>query len=65
MLPRLRAAFERLSNFHRDALAATVAKRYGLRSGAEVRTIRGSLEATALVARLDAAVAAALKHWPL
>ena len=65
MLPRLRAAFERLSNPHRDSLAATVAKRYGLGSVAEVRTLRGSLGATALVARLDAAVAAALKDWPL
>jgi hypothetical protein len=65
MLPRLRAAFERLSNAQRESLAGTVAKRYGLQSGAEVRTMRGSLGATALVARLDAAVAAALKDWPL
>jgi hypothetical protein len=65
MLPRLRAAFERLSNSHRDSLAATVAKRYGLGSAAEVRTLSGSLGATALVARLDAAVAAALSDWPL
>jgi Family of unknown function (DUF5682) len=65
MLPRLRAAFERLSNGHRDSLAQTVAKRYGLTSAAEVRTKIGSLGATALVARLDAAVAAALKDWPL
>jgi hypothetical protein len=65
MLPRLRAAFERLSQSHRDSLAATVAKRYGLGSAAEVRTIHVSLGATALVARLDAAVAAALKDWPL
>jgi hypothetical protein len=65
MLPRLRAAFERLSNSHRDSLAATVAKRYGLGSAVEVRTIRGSLLATALVARLDAAVAVTLKDWPL
>ncbi len=65
MLPRLRAAFERLSNSHRDSLAATVAKRYGLGSAAEVRTLKSSLGATALVARLDAAVAAALKDWPL
>jgi hypothetical protein len=65
MLPRLRAAFERLSNSHRDSLAATVAKRYGLGSAAELRTIQGSLGATALVARLDAAVAAVLKKWPL
>ena len=65
MLPRLRAAFERLSNGQRESLAGTVAKRYGLGSAAEVRTIRGSLGATALVSRLDAAVAAALKDWPL
>ncbi len=65
MLPRLRAAFERLSRHQRDSLAGTVAKRYGLGSAAEVRTISTSLDATALVARLDAAVAAALKDWPL
>jgi hypothetical protein len=65
MLPRLRAAFERLSKAHRDSLAVTVAKRYGLDSAAEVRTLRGSLAATALIARLDAATAAALKDWPL
>ncbi|OWK43741.1 hypothetical protein FRUB_03340 [Fimbriiglobus ruber] len=64
MLPRLRAAFERLSNAHRDSLAGTVAKRYGLGSAKDVRTLTGSLGATALVARLDAAVAAALKDWP-
>jgi hypothetical protein len=65
MLPRLRAAFERLSSGQRDSLAGTVARRYGLGSAAEVRTMTGSLAATALVARLDAAVAAALKDWPL
>jgi hypothetical protein len=65
MLPRLRAAFERLSRAQRDSLAGTVAKRYGLGSAAEVRTLRGSLAATALVGRLDAAVAATLKDWPL
>src|SRR5262249_50846197 len=65
MLPRLRAAFERLSNAQRDSLAATVARRYGLGSHEEVRTMTGTLGATALVARLDAAVAAVLKDWPL
>ena len=65
MLPRLRAAFERLSNAQRDSLAATVARRYGLASHEEVRTLTGTLGATALVARLDAAVAAVLKDWPL
>jgi hypothetical protein len=65
MLPRLRAAFERLSRAQRDSLAGTVAKRYGLASAAEVRTAIGNLAATALVARLDAAVATTLKDWPL
>jgi hypothetical protein len=65
MLPRLRAAFERLANVHRDSLAGTVAKRYGLGSSSEVRTKIGNLGATALIARLDAAVAATLKDWPL
>jgi hypothetical protein len=65
MLPRLRAAFERLSRSHRDSLAAVVAKRYGLASAAEIGTIHGTLAASALVARLDAAVAAVLQNWPL
>jgi hypothetical protein len=65
MLPRLRAAFERLARSHRDSLAACVARRSGLGSAAEVQTVRTSLAATALVARLDAAVAAALREWTL
>jgi hypothetical protein len=65
MLPRLRAAFERLNEPQRDSLAATVARRYGLAGADDVRAISGSLGATALVARLDAAVAKALEGWPL
>ena len=65
MLPRLRAAIERLSNTQKESLAATVARRSGLGGAEEVRAMSGSLGATALVARLDAAVAATLKDWPL
>ncbi len=65
MLPRLRAAFERLNEPQRDSLAATVARRHGLASADDVRTLAGSLGATALVARIDAAVAEALRDWPL
>ncbi len=65
MLPRLRAAFERIGDAQRDSLAATVARKYGLSTAADVRTMTGSLGATALVARLDAAVASALAGWPL
>lgn len=65
MLPRLRAAFERLNEPQRDSLAATVARRYGLTEAEDVRAMPGSLRATALVARIDAAVAQALEGWPL
>jgi hypothetical protein len=65
MLPRLRAAFERLGEAQKDSLAGTVARRYGLASAADVRVSTGALGATALVARLDAEVAAALAGWPL
>ncbi len=65
MLPRLRAAIERLSNPQKDSLAATVARHYGLAGSEDLRAMSGSLGATALVARLDAAVAATLKDWPL
>ncbi|QEG32169.1 hypothetical protein GobsT_70210 [Gemmata obscuriglobus] len=65
MLPRLRAAIERLSNPQKDALAATVARHYGLDGSTDLRAVSGSLGATALVARLDAAVAATLRNWPL
>ncbi|HKB01801.1 MAG TPA: DUF5682 family protein [Gemmataceae bacterium] len=65
MLPRLRAAFERLPEYQRNSLAATVAQRYGFARADDVRALTTSLGATALVARLDAAVAATLKDWPL
>lgn len=65
MLPRLRAAFERIGEPERDSLAGTVARKYGLSSASGVRTVSGSLGVTALVARLDAAVAAALLDWSL
>jgi hypothetical protein len=65
MLPRLRAAFERLPESQRDSLARTVAKKYGLESADDVRAMPAGLGATALVARLDAAVASILKDWPL
>ncbi len=65
MLPRLRAAIERLSNAQKNSLAGTVARHYGLAGSEDLRALSGSLGATALVARLDAAVATTLKDWPL
>ena len=65
MLPRLRAAFERLSEAQRDSLAAVVARLRGLDTAEDVRDLPIGLGATALVARIDAAVAETLKDWPL
>ncbi|VTU02396.1 Uncharacterized protein OS=Cystobacter violaceus Cb vi76 GN=Q664_20170 PE=4 SV=1 [Gemmataceae bacterium] len=65
MLPRLRAAIERLGRSQKESLAGTVARRYGLGGHEDVTAMPGGLSATALVARLDAAVAATLKDWPL
>jgi hypothetical protein len=64
MLPRLRAAMERLTQPQKHSFASTVAKRYGLGQADDLQAIRGTLAATALVARLDAATAAVLKSWP-
>ena len=65
MLPRLRGAFERLANAQRDSLAHTVAQRYGLADADEVQALPSGLAATALVTRLDAAVARTLANWTL
>ncbi len=65
MLPKLRAAFERIAEAQRDSLAGTVARKYGLATSADVRSLSVSLGATAIVARLDAAVAEVLEGWPL
>lgn len=65
MLPRLRAAIERLTDAQKRSLAGTVAKRYGLGKGEDLQSMTNTLAATALVARLDAATAAVLKGWPL
>ena len=65
MLPRLRGAFERLAESQRDSFAHTVAQRYGLASSDEVSAMPSGLAATALVTRLDAAVARTLANWTL
>lgn len=67
MLPSLRAAFEHLHPAQRDALAETVAARFGLREGRQA--LRAPLEtsdgAAVAIARADARVAAILEAWGL
>jgi hypothetical protein len=63
MVPRLRAAFERLHEAQRDSLAARVAERYGLAEKESLRELRTSLGAAALFARIDGQVAEIMKKW--
>jgi hypothetical protein len=65
MLPRLRAAFERLHRHHRDSLAANVAGRYGLAKSTQLTEMTTSLAAAAWIARLDARVADIMSQWDL
>jgi len=63
MLPRLRAAFERLNERDRDSLAHRVALRYGLTQAEEVRDLRTSVAAAARIARIDQEVDRIMENW--
>ena len=63
LLPRMRAAFERLHQRQRDALAERVAHRYGLARKEAVTELRASVAAAALIARIDRQVAEFMKAW--
>jgi hypothetical protein len=63
MLPRLRAAFERLHDRQRDALAEQVARRYGLAAAEALTELRTSVGAAALIVRIDRQVAEIMAAW--
>jgi hypothetical protein len=63
MLPRLRAAFERLHAGQRDSLAARVAQRYGLAEQESLTELRTSVGAAALLAAIDRQVAEIMTTW--
>jgi hypothetical protein len=63
MLPRMRAAFERLHERQRDALAERVAHRYGLTEKEALTELRTSVGAAALIARIDRQVDEIMKAW--
>jgi hypothetical protein len=65
MLPRLRAAFERLHDRQRDSLADRVARRYGLKEMEDLTELRTSVGAAALFAEIDREVARILEIWDL
>jgi len=63
MLPRMRAAFERLHERQVESFAATVAQRYGLEEGAMLTELRTSIGAAAVIARIDNRVAEIMEKW--
>jgi hypothetical protein len=65
MLPRLRAAFERLHDTQRSSLAGSVAALYGLSSGEGLTELTASVEAGARIARLDGLAARIMTEWGL
>jgi hypothetical protein len=63
MLPRLRAAFERLHRHQRDSVAATVAERYGLKKSEQLTELTTSVAAAVWIARIDARVGEIMTAW--
>ncbi len=65
MLPRMRAAFERMNSGHRDSIATRVAELYGLKEGTSISELRISTQAAITVARIDQQVARIMEEWRL
>lgn len=65
MLPRLRAAFERLHDRQVDSLASCVSRKYGLTEEARDRLtdLKTSVGAAALIANIDRRVAEIMRKW--
>jgi hypothetical protein len=63
MLPKLRAAFERLHERQRDSLAERLAARYGLVEAEALTELRTSVGAAARIARIDRQVAEIMERW--
>lgn len=65
MLPRLRAAFERLHERQRTTFAERVAQRYGLKQVEQIARLGTSVAAGVLMARLDEQTGRILAEWEL
>lgn len=64
LLPRTRAAIERLHDRQRESLASRVARLYGLSKESESLTkLTTSVGAAAVIARIDERVAKIMKEW--
>lgn len=65
MLPRVRAAFERLHDEHRASLARRVAELHGLREPERLTELNTSYEAAVIISRIDRQVNDIMKRWEM
>lgn len=63
MVPKMRAAFERLHLSQRDSIADQVAKKYGLKDSESLTEIRTTLEGATMIVDLDNRVAQIMSKW--
>jgi hypothetical protein len=63
MVPRMRAAFERLHENQKDSVAETVAQLYGLEESDSLTELRTSVGAAAMIAQIDQKVAQIMKEF--
>ncbi len=63
ILPRLRAAFERLHDRQCDSLAERVAVLYGLAEDQKLTELQTSVDAATIMARIDHQVAEIMNEW--
>jgi Family of unknown function (DUF5682) len=63
MLPRMRAAFERLHDNQKESVAETVAQLYGLEEADSLTELRTSVGAAAMIAKIDQKVARIMKEF--
>ncbi|HEY9731531.1 MAG TPA: DUF5682 family protein [Drouetiella sp.] len=63
MVPKMRAAFERLHDSQLNSVADNVAKLYGLKDADSLTELRTSVEGAALIVQIDRRVAQIMSEW--
>ncbi|MBS1954704.1 MAG: hypothetical protein JST89_10985 [Cyanobacteria bacterium SZAS-4] len=63
MVPKMRAAFERLHGSQLDNVADTVAKQYGLKDSDSLTELHTTVEAAAMIVEIDNRVAQIMSKW--
>lgn len=63
MVPKMRAAFERLHGSQLDNVADTVAKQYGLKDSDSLTELHTSVEGAAMIVEIDNRVAQIMSKW--